>query len=145
LHLLMEFQRNKETVEVEHNAGDFIFLDTEKQNPRVRDLQSTPEGAYGYSLASRFMSHGESMLPLILNLDKENNKLVFIDEPEAGISLSNQQKILKTFLSVAVNNGLQLVVTTHSYLIIKGVDDVFSLNHKKWIPAKEFLEYSLHE
>jgi predicted ATPase len=79
------------------------------------------------------------MLPIILYLEKLAGKVIFIDEPEAGISLSNQQKILETLLKAA--KKCQIVVTTHSYPIIKEAGEVFSLDHKKWMPSKKYLEH----
>lgn len=67
----------------------FSFFDTEKHNPRIKNH-------FGknimFEVASRFHSHGEAILPIILFSKKIENKLILIDEPDAGISLKNQKK-----------------------------------------------------
>lgn len=113
------------------------FLDTEKQNPRFQNISYTKN--IGYAIASHFSSHGETMLPLVKACQNMSNKVIFIDEPEAGISLSNQKKILRAFKE-SEKNGCQIIVATHSYVIIKNVKEVFCLDNRKWIPSKDYLK-----
>jgi predicted ATPase len=117
---------------------DFRFLDTEKHNPRLEAHPESHPESFTYSIYSHFMSHGETMLPLVLAIKKFDNMVVFIDEPESGISLTNQKKICDS-LQEATKKNCQVVVTTHSYVMIKSVDNVFSMDDKKWVSAKEYL------
>lgn len=96
----------------------FRFLDTEKDNPRIKHSTAFSKNI-GFELMSRFTSHGESMLPLVQSCREFKDIIIFIDEPESGISLRNQKKILNA-LRKAVRNGCQVIVTTHSYVLIKG-------------------------
>ncbi len=113
---------------------DFRFFDTEKMNPRL-GLSSFN---FDYSVRSVFASHGEAMLPIIRECRRWSDLIVLMDEPEAGISLKNQKKILKAF-RMAVKKGCQLIISTHSYILIKGEKEVFNLDTKKWVLSKEFL------
>jgi predicted ATPase len=93
----------------------------------------------GYDIACRFASHGEAMLPLILTSKNFKNTILFVDEPEAGISLSNQKKIFNTLQLISKKNNCQVIVTTHSYVIIKNIEQVFCMVKKKWLSSKDYL------
>jgi len=114
----------------------FLFFDTEKNNPRVNQPR---DESYTQDIMMRFSSHGEAMFPILEHLKTEKNKVIFIDEPEAGLSLKNQVKLLKVF-DDAINNGCQVIISTHSYLIIQSVEKVFCLNRKRWIKSQTFLK-----
>lgn len=136
----------------EDNNG-FKFIDTETMNPRLqesfksnREFKSPKE----YDKAKfdhdfnriandlDIQSHGEVILPLILSShSKENNQTFFFDEPESGLSIRSQYKIFKHFENLAKNN--QVFIATHSIIIIQEAKDVLSLEHKKWMPSKEFI------
>ena len=118
---------------------DFSFLDTEKQNPRMTDNSHLRGEDYTYGLLSNFSSHGEVIFPLVKAIGEMKNKICIVDEPESGVSLSNQKKLVRAFRK-AVKNGCQLVLTTHSYVIIKSVPEVYDLSVKKWVNSKDYLK-----
>lgn len=113
---------------------NYMFLDTEKHNPRIQSDCNTMKGNIDYNLASRFWSHGEALLPILEGSAKFKNTLLIIDEPEAGLSLKNQLKVLKAF-QAAIANGCQVIITTHSYVIIRSAETVFSMDVLQDIPA----------
>ena len=113
---------------------NYKIIDTEKDNPRFR------QGDYsGFTLMSHFTSHGETILPLVKACEDFKNEVIFIDEPEAGVSLKNQKQIITAFKK-SVKNGCQLLVTTHSYVLISKVKEIFCLNSFQWISSKEYLK-----
>jgi predicted ATPase len=116
---------------------DYKFLDTEKNNPRIKSNLDHSVNI-GFELSCRFRSHGESMLPMLKAAESFKKILLFIDEPEAGLSLNNQKLILKTF-KTAVKNECQVILTTHSYVIIKNVKEVFCMDTKQWITSEQYL------
>lgn len=117
---------------------EYRFLDTERMNPRIKS--SFADSKYiAFDLACRFRSHGESMLPLIMGAKDFKNILLLIDEPDAGISLKAQLKVLK-IMEDAVKNGCQVVLTTHSYVIIKSVPEVFCMDTRTWMPSTTYLK-----
>jgi len=116
----------------------FRFFDTEKENPRLKDLESMGKN-YGFGLASHFASHGEAMLPILQAAKDFKDILLIVDEPEAGLSLSNQKKIFNVFEST-IKKNCQVIVTTHSYVIIQSVPEVFNMDCLKWQSSKEYLK-----
>jgi predicted ATPase len=120
---------------------DTRFLDTEKMNPRIKSTCFDSKNL-GYEIGSRFTSHGEAMLPLLIASRDFKKLVLIIDEPEAGISLKNQMKILEAF-DVALENDCQVIVTTHSYVLIHEVDEVFDLDTRKWTTSRDYLEKTL--
>ena len=132
--------------------SNFSFIDTESMNPRLesafqvgRKFESINdfESAKLESAISRMkyntQSHGEVMLPLILaSKSSEGGKTFFFDEPEAGLSIRSQNKIFKHLNKLAKNN--QVFIATHSLTMIQQVPEVLSLEHKKWMKSKEFIE-----
>ena len=79
------------------------------------------------------------MLPILDYIKEEKSKVIFIDEPEAGISLQNQYILWKAF-NKAANNDCQLFIFTHSYIFIYEAKDVFDMGAKKWVDSKEYLK-----
>ena len=118
---------------------DYRFLDTEKHNPRLKHNLEFSENI-AFDIGSRFVSHGEAMLPLILASKSFKDIVLFIDEPEAGISLQNQKKIFDALQDICHNNNCQVIITTHSYVLIKNIGIVFCMNNKKWITSTKYLQ-----
>jgi len=84
--------------DVTKNGVSTFYFDTEKNNPRVNDPQlythinGQDKGiGYGGALASRFASHGEIMTSFVIEpLLKSKDCVIFIDEHESGLSITNQ-------------------------------------------------------
>ena len=51
---------------------------------------------------------------LLLSQDDEGNKLLLIEEPEAHLHTQRQLRVMQSLQEQATNNGLQIIVTTHS-------------------------------
>lgn len=133
--------------------SSYLFLDTEKMNPRLeesykahrkfshwQDEDKAKANAAIDRLAFDYneKSHGQVMLPLLLANKNVKNKTLFFDEPEAGLSIRSQYKVLEHFKHLAKKN--QLIIATHSPIFIKEIGKVLSLEHKKWMSADEFIE-----
>ena len=119
--------------------SDYTFFDTENHNPRmVKNLSSTFHNGANV-LCSFFESHGETLLPFLTGLKKFKNRLIFLDEPEAGLSIRSQYKVAELLLHLAAKNGNQLFIATHSPIFMETVNDVLSLEHKKWMLTKDFI------
>jgi predicted ATPase len=140
LQLISDVQETK-TKKVVCEPVDFRYFDTEKNNPRIKGSLADSKNI-GYEIQCRFTSHGETMLPIITASEGFKNLLLIIDEPEAGISLGNQKKILEAF-TAAVNNKCQIVISTHSYVFISSVPEVFCMDTKKWMTSEKFLKKAL--
>ena len=70
--------------------------------------------------------------------------VIFVDEPDSGVSLKNRARIVK-FLKEAEQNSCQIFVATHSYVLIRSVERVFSMDELKWINSSDFLQTALNQ
>lgn len=117
------------------------YLDTEKMNPRVaeprHELRSM--GQFQGHLSLMWASHGEVIHALIHSSLKELSGIILIDEPESGLSLRSQYKIAAA-LKKAAKRGCQIFIASHSTVLMEAFpENVFSMEHMEWMPAKEFI------
>ena len=140
------------SVDFDPESG-YVFLDTESMNPRLdesykahREFENWREEDKAKSEAAidRFVheyneqSHGQVMLPLLLGMKKVKRKTLFIDEPEAGLSIRSQYKVLAHYKELAKDN--QLVIATHSPIFMQEIGEVLSLEDRKWMSADGFID-----
>jgi len=118
------------------NDVQFMMFDTETQNPRIKG--KLEEETAEYQVLSRFMSHGQTLLPILEHVSNEKNKIIIVDEPESGLSLKSQRRILKAFRK-AVGNGCQIILATHSYVIISDVKRVYDMERRVWVNSDSYL------
>ena len=122
-----------------------LYFDSEKNNPRTSDpnLYVTANGVsrgigYGGALRSRFMSHGEVLENFTVNpLFEAKDAVILLDEPESGLSITNQMRLIDAIKTAAKNN-CQLFIATHCYPLIEAFD-VISLEHNKQMAGKDFI------
>ncbi len=136
LKTLQNFNNYKDTIAIKTNGNvSTLSFDTEKDNPRM-------QGSFGedplFQVTSMFSSHGETILPLMKHITKEKDRLIMIDEPESGLSIRSQYKLVK-FFKKAVKNKCQLLVATHSIAIIQSYKEVFNLEIMKYQSSKDFI------
>lgn len=150
--LLTLLQQNHKDLEItlseitKIKGVDSYFFDSEKDNPRLNgiDKYSTPDGksigiGVGGALASRFLSHGEVLKKFTVDsLNKAKDCVVILDEPESGLSLTNQYLLIKA-INNAVKNNCQVFISTHSYPLIETFD-VISLEHHQQMKGVEFID-----
>jgi predicted ATPase len=140
LQLISTYKKDNGDCKIRKTKGYITtkYFDTETMNPRFKNDPNSSN--LRYELFSHFTSHGETMIPIVTHCTKLKNEVVFIDEPESGASLKSQLKIFKAFKKSTEKNGCQLIISTHSYVIIKQVEEVFSLDSKSWISSDEYLQ-----
>lgn len=122
------------------------YFDAEHMNPRTTDPNlytkaNGEEKGIGYtgSIMSRFKSHGEVLkLYTVECLKQAEDSVILLDEPESGLSLKNQYK-LWVEIKAASERGCQVILATHSLVIIQSVEDVLSLEHGKWMKSDAFV------
>jgi predicted ATPase len=130
---------------IQHGVSTNYF-DSEKDNPRIKDPQLYTNAAginvgigYGNALMSRFSSHGEILVKYTVEgLKQAKNCIMILDEPESGLSITNQYRLVDS-IKEAVQNNCQLFIATHCYLLIKEFN-VISLEHHKKMSGEKFLE-----
>lgn len=129
----------------ESNGIEFFYFDTESMNPRISgiDNYTNPDGTekgigIGKALVSRFKSHGECMADFTVNILKQaENCILFLDEPEAALSLKNQYRLAKEINDLPSRN-VQIIAATHCLPLIESVSEVYDLEHKKWQSSEKF-------
>lgn len=123
------------------------YFDTESMNPRVSSLDdyTTPSGASkGIGVAgflqSKFQSHGQVMeLFTVEMLPKAKDSVILLDEPESGLSIKNQYKLIKG-IEKAKDNRCQLVIASHCIPVIQHFNEVFDMEKGLWVSSKDYLD-----
>lgn len=149
LRMLSKNSKNLKLSLAEHvvkQGVESFYFDSEKDNPRVRDpqLYTTPSGrdsgiGFKDALISRFSSHGEVMVPMVLGpMKTAENCVILLDEPESGLSITNQFRLV-TEIDKAVKRGCQFFIATHCYPLIQA-NNVVSLEHWKKMSGEEFIK-----
>lgn len=89
---------------------------------------------------SAMQSHGQALFPFLQEALKVKNGIVFLDEPETSLSIKSQIKLLGMLKEAQIDN--QILIATHSEILIKGIGNVISLDEgsPKWITADEFVK-----
>lgn len=113
-----------------------LFLDFEKDNPRLNSHYSNP-----LDLMLRFQSHGESAKHLFSFVDHEDNKdtIMILDEPDMALSIRSCYDLAKR-LKKYHEEGRCIIMSAHNPIIISSMENVLSVEHKKWMTSKEFIE-----
>jgi predicted ATPase len=78
---------------------------------------------------------------IIASLEQEAVKgpyLILFDEPDAGLSPRSAVELLRV-LRVVTEHGGQVIASVHSPILMLGVPEVLSLEHRRWMPGREFL------
>lgn len=127
------------------NGVNVYYFNSELDNPRTKDpeLFTKPSGenigiGYGAALSSRFQSHGEILERFIINpILKSKDCIILLDEPESGLSITNQFNLINS-IKIAVDNGCQFFIATHCYPLIESFN-VISLEHSKKMNGLEFI------
>jgi predicted ATPase len=118
------------------------YYDSEQMNPRMQD-PSMLEHTIGYTsaIASRFQSHGEVLQQYTIDcLKPVKSCIIMQDEPESGLSLRNQNNLVKL---IKEKTTCQFIIVTHSLAIIQSFDEVLSLDDKKWVSSSDYINKSL--
>jgi predicted ATPase len=148
LHLIQKNHPDIEVILSDYtikNGVKSLFFDTEKDNPRVKDLNlfTHVDGSdigigYGGALVSRFQSHGEVLVNFVITpLLKAKDSVIILDEPESGLSITNQFRLIDA-INTAVKNGCQIFIATHCYPLIESCG-VISLEHNEQMLGSEFI------
>ena len=147
--MLQLLQRNEHIqVKMQHNNGvNSMFFDFEHMNPRViPDHELTnPDGStrlfgVGEKIMSKWRSHGETLKHYsIENLKRMEDAVVLFDEPESSLSVRNQYELVKA-CEIASESNCQLIIATHCLPLIESQEKVYSMEHKKWMNSKDFIE-----
>lgn len=155
--MLRLIQKNSSDIQINltkeclRNGVDTFYFDSENDNPRTKDPQLFTNASgqsigygYGNALVSRFRSHGEILEHFIITpILKAKNCVIILDEPESGLSITNQFKLINA-INGAVERGCQFFIATHCYPLIQSFN-VISLEHGKNMSGVEFINIIKYE
>jgi predicted ATPase len=126
----------RDRIELEASPVTMYKFDFEKDNPRV-------QGHIGknalFQLSSMWASHGETSRVVIRNIEGLAEALILMDEPDMALSIRSCNMLSKTFRDVA-DRGSQVLAAVHNETVIRQVEEVYSLEHRRWMPSAEFIE-----
>lgn len=126
-----------------------FYFDSESMNPRIReghhytDINGNDVGfGVANALLSRWQSHGEVLKKFTVDKVAEaENCVLLLDEPESALCLENQYKLAKQLKLSAKKN--QVILSTHSLILIQSVLQVYDVTTKKWMSSKMYIESEL--
>ncbi|KAA6322532.1 hypothetical protein EZS27_027937 [termite gut metagenome] len=84
-----------------------------------------------------------SGLLIYLRYQAKNNELLIIDEPEMGLHPDNQILLARIFARL-INNGLRLLISTHSDYIIRELNNLIILSSDKDEVRAKAIEFNYH-
>ncbi|MDR1810593.1 MAG: ATP-binding protein [Prevotella sp.] len=94
------------------------------------ELQFVPENTSGISLSfqlsASFIKNLSGLL-IYLKHQANDNELLIIDEPELGLHPDNQILLARIFARL-INNGIRLLISTHSDYIIRELNNLIMLS-----------------
>lgn len=120
-----------------------MSFDFEKDNPRMKS-QLSQQGAF-FEVSSRFVSHGETNMAILQNMEQAEGKLILLDEPESALSPKNQYELIKILQRVSAKN--QVIAATHCIVLITATEFVLDFNNPKKgtkTPSKTFLKDAIN-
>lgn len=136
ISLIREYKSKKDIIQIEADHIVSLSFCFEKDNPRK---QSTLYDQTCYQqLCSLFMSHGETNNGVLERLEKEKDTLFILDEPDTALSIRSCYKLVERF-KIAESNGCQIIAIVHNPIIISAFKNVLSLEHRKWMPSRNFI------
>lgn len=117
------------------------YFDFEKHNPRIQPGFGM---GYGYDTAtqvqSMFQSHGEFVRDWTAVIGRHKGSgLYLLDEPDAALCPRSAYTMARAF-KAAETEGAQIVAAVHNPILIESETEVFSTEHRKWVPSKVFME-----
>lgn len=62
-----------------------------------------------------------------------------MDEPDMALSIRSIAKLVGK-LRQAVQNNCQVIAAVHNPLLINSFDEVFSVEHRRWMKSSQFVE-----
>lgn len=103
-------------------------------------------GSFGDDMSLQLMqmkaSSGQVSISLFNKMAKFENGLLLLDEPERGLSIKNQWKIVNLISGFEKQKNCQFVVTSHSDIILKYFRkdaQYFSISENKDVTYEEFM------
>ena len=112
--------------------------DIERMNPRLHTTHF--QGVdYGVQENLRNSSHGECVNAILDFVKESRGAVLLIDEPDQGLSARSASKLVD-LLKATAERGNQVLAAVHNPIVIGAFERVLSVEDRKWVSSKEFLE-----
>ena len=125
-----------------------FFFDSESMNPRVapdHNYYDAKGRSVGIGMAGKlqsfFESHGETLLNFtVRGINQAEGVVMFFDEPESALSVRSQLALVDAIQKASNERQCQFFIATHCMPLIESQEKVYSLEHRKWMTSKEFID-----
>lgn len=105
-----------------HKVLPFKYRDLKLLTLKDKDLLFANREGAATAYSEFHMSAGErALLRISKDISRLNNALILIDEIEAGLHPYTQQQVMLELQRLALRNNLQIIVTSHSSVILESV------------------------
>lgn len=119
----------------------FAF-DFERDNYRTKAFF---EDDISFHVGAMHSSHGEMVLAMLQGLELIDKKmLVLFDEPDMALSIMSCRRLVRCFNHVADLGG-QVIATAHNPIVILSYEQVYSVEHDKWMGGREYIDLQMKE
>lgn len=116
------------------------YHDFENGSPRIKPISACAnDDELIVCTRAVSMSHGQSNLILIEELDDAENKLILLDEPESGLSPKNCRELYRT-MELATKRGCHFIIATHSPVLALMAESILDLGEMRRRSALGWLD-----
>lgn len=144
LNMMFRYNQNLNHIKIGMTSNESgvqtFWFDSEQDNPRVQSSLPNDQSKFELRMKTLWKSHGEVMRMYTIDaIKKAKDCIIFLDEPESGLSIRNQFTLVQE-LKLARERNVQAFVSTHCMPLISSCNYVLSLEHRKWMPSVDFLK-----
>ena len=83
--------------------------------------------------------YGETLREFTVDaIHRTKNCVLLMDEPESALSLRNQYRLIDEFKK-SLKRKVQVIIATHCFPVISGVDEVFNMDKMEWVKSDEYI------
>jgi len=123
------------TIDFEKDGDvNYSFFDFEKDNPRKKPYVDS-----AIDVLCRFRSHGEIVNDILSHLKELGNHIFITDEPDMALSIRSIHQLIG-MMDEAVKRKCQIIMTAHNPILIASQKQVLSLEHRKWMSSKKYID-----
>jgi len=124
-------------IDYQGKALPVFAFDFEQDNYRTKAFF---EDDIEFHVGAMRKSHGETVLAMLGALELvDKPMIVLLDEPDMALSIQSCRRLARIFNHV-VDLGGQVISTAHNPVVILSYEDVYSVEHEKWMSSKEYVD-----
>lgn len=129
-------------IDYKGEAVPVFTFDFERDNYRTKSFF---ENDIAFHIGAMRSSHGEMVMAMINGLELINKPvMVLFDEPDMALSIKSCRRLVRCFNHIANVSG-QVIATAHNPIVILSYEDVYSVEHGKWISSNDYVDLQMTE